>query len=183
MVVDRPYKRDAKEVMQDFPELDIEEEHSNKRKEALLELLACIPEEDYQKLKKMQTSDYRLFIPFEGTLGKVHPFVSPLRFPSKQAIVYLSPILEGPEIETNRVIAVAAHELAHIFLGHHFKFEGYRDPDQEKAAWSQVCRWGFQKEAEGHLKRRKQKEVIHMVLEPSIEEYLYSEVKGSELND
>ena len=49
------------------------------------------------------------------------------------------------------VIAVVAHELAHVFLGHPVSGSTTAEYDaNEEQAWKQVRAWGFEKEVEIH---------------------------------
>lgn len=163
----RQCKRTTETVLKDFPDIG---DTGSKREKALTKLLRCIPEKDYLKLKEQFHTKYKLFIESHDNLGKVHQFPPPFTI-----AVYLSPILEG--LEFHRIIAVAAHELAHVFLEHK-NFEE-RDQKEEDKAREQVCEWGFQKEAENHLTLRKGKEIIKITLNPS-EQYLFSEKKGDD---
>jgi hypothetical protein len=144
--------------------------------------------------KENDYTKYKLFIVSKDTLGRVYPFYHLLErreilnkcddeifeeFETKPSLlgIYLSPILEGFDSD-KIIIAVVAHEFAHIFLKHK-SFES-RDQKDEEAAWEQVCKWGFGKEAKNYLEFRKEKRNITITLDPSIEQFSFQEKKGGE---
>jgi len=196
--VSRSYKREAITVMKDFPDIG---DTGSKREEALIELLRCIEENDYKKLRDLQYKEddytkYKFFLVSKDTLGIVYPFYHLLErrdilnkcddemfeeFETKASLLalYLSPILEGLDSDDN-IIAVVAHELAHIFRKHK-SFEN-RNPKEENEAWEQVCEWGFRNEAKNYLEWRKEKRNITITLEPSTEQFSFQEKKGGDLN-
>ena len=45
------------------------------------------------------------------------------------------------------VVAVVAHELAHVALGHELIVTPEQDAAQEAAVFERICEWGFRKEA------------------------------------
>ncbi len=62
-------------------------------------------------------------------------------------VLYLSPCLEHLSFRTT--LAVVAHELAHLALGHKvFTREEYNA--QEEEAWSLASKWGFEEEVKYH---------------------------------
>ncbi len=165
MEEDRLYKRTYEKVIQDFTDVG---ETSSLREKALIKILRTIPEEDYKKLKYEQFIKYQFFIESKDNLGKVHRPEYETKY-----IFYLSPILEG--LEFDRIIAVSAHELAHVVLDHNPS--GYID-QQETEAWDRVCKWGFEKEAKYHLELRKGEEVIKIIIRPPSKPFLFPEQKG-----
>lgn len=162
MEEERSYKRTYKEVSYDFTDLG---ETSSLREKALIKILRTIPEEDYKKLKKDNHKKYQFFIESKDNLGKVHLLEHQTEF-----ILYLNPILEGLEID--RIIAVGAHELAHIVLEHNPR-EFINE--QEIQAWNRVCEWGFEKEARHHVAQRRVEEVIKIIIKPSIKPFSFPE--------
>ena len=163
MEEEKSYKRTFKEVIYDFTDLG---ETSSLREKALIKVLRIIPDEDYEKLKKDNYQKYQFFIESKDNFGKVHLLEYQTKF-----ILYLNPILEGLGID--RVIAVAAHELAHIVLDH---IPGELiNEQQEIQAWNRVCEWGFDKEARNHLAQRREEEVIEITIKPPIKPFSFPE--------
>ena len=141
------------------PDLDV------KRNFAITEVLGRIPEKDYKKLLE-KADEFCWFVPDEDQLAMCQPF--PVTHPRERAenglvqgaraeVIYLSPKLEGKKLDI--VIAVIAHELAHIYAGH----KTICPPDvyeiQEKEAWQLVQKWGFDEEYKVYKKYR-EKEAI-----------------------
>ncbi len=132
--------------------------YTETRKMAIIEVLRCLPEEDYKKLSD-KADLFEWFIPMWIEYGRIHPF--PITPQSQERryvkVLYLSPILEEKPIEIS--IAVVAHELAHIFKGHktHCKHQWESDA-QEAIAWDIVVNWGFKKELKVYEKERKKQE-------------------------
>lgn len=144
------WNRSNEQVRRDFDLPDIE----TKRVSALMDVLTRIPYIDYQGLVEKKEI-FTWFIPPTGIGGVI------LKKPIK--ILYLSPELEhaAPDI----VLAYAAHELAHIALGHdcdgiNLELESNNAPE-EIAAWKQALNWGYETELrklKGTMKRRKTRE-------------------------
>ena len=121
---------------------------------AIYDVLCSLPEEGYQKLVE-KVEFFFWHIPWHRVGGEVMPF--PATVTGEQlgdesiidhsVVLYLSPRLETSCYDS--VVAVIAHELAHIVLGHKlFIGEGY--DDQENEAWELVEKWGFGREARKH---------------------------------
>jgi hypothetical protein len=54
------------------------------------------------------------------------------------------------EIDLDIAVAVVAHELAHILLGHKIRVDRETYEIQEKSAWNKVVEWRFTKEEKKH---------------------------------
>ena len=137
-----------------------------KRLAAIAEVLCCLPDEDFEKFvaafggrvdEQPATTDGRIRIPPPEELNAQlrarplvwfmpHPlqggFVHP--FPACR-LLYLAPRLEKTAWST--VLAVAAHEIAHIVLDHDLIVMPDREESQEAEAWERVAFWGFESEA------------------------------------
>lgn len=73
------------------------------------------------------------------------------------AVLYLSPMLE--EKPKDIVVAVVAHELAHIVLGHRLHFLTPDEDDrQEQEVRRRILKWGFEKEERKHAALCKQRD-------------------------
>ncbi len=111
-------------------------------------VLRCIPEDDYAKLKAVATS-FVWFIPNDRVQGAVGTFpitVQERRGKSTRPcaqILYLSPSLEDMDFEIT--LALVAHEIAHLTLGHVLSGKS-TNKVHEDAAWNLACRWGFERE-------------------------------------
>ena len=125
----------------------------DKRHTALHKVLCDIPEDDYQTLVDM-IDDFNWFIPDVDLWGTVKPFAASAleKGHARHAkILYLSPTLEQFAIE--QVIAVVAHELAHLILCHRMFPESVEEQKEgEDEAWELVRKWGYQKSIEAHAK-------------------------------
>ena len=150
--------RSAEEVLEDFDLGDyglrgfVEIEN---RLQAIVEVLRSIPKEDYAELlRKYENNEFQWFIPPYEQLGGVHAFGAKVFEEEEEYekiyanVLYLSPRLE--ELDPDIAIAVVAHELAHIALGHRES----TDEAQEGQAWKKVQEWGFN--AEKYREFRKQ---------------------------
>ena len=62
--------------------------------------------------------------------------------------LYLSPRLERAAWDI--VVAVVAHELAHVAMGHRVFVSHDDDKAQEEAVFNCLCQWGFEREAKKH---------------------------------
>lgn len=125
---------------------------------ALAEVLCTIPDEDYEILKsKTEEDEFQYFIPHYDVLGLAMPF-TPNIYPEEDEkglqlapysqVIYLSPRLELMSFDI--VVAVVAHELAHITLGHKLRCGPEEYELQEAQAWDKVRMWGFKKEVSKH---------------------------------
>ncbi len=130
----------------------------SRRHTAIKEVLQTIPEDIYKKLID-SIDDFVWFIPHEYTYGGVHPF--PTTIPkqtlktgktsnSTSNVLYLSPTLEKDDIKWPVVVAVVAHELAHIALGHELMAKNKEYNVQEGEVYESLCKWGFEEEAIKH---------------------------------
>ena len=152
----------------------------SRRHLAILHVLGRIPEDDFQHLCD-GVDDWNWFIPQDIALGMVAPFIvtsdgetepereieatvdgnrrlvkiSGRRTAPFSTVLYLSPLLE--RAGWSIVVAVVAHELAHVLHGHGpFLIEDY--VPQEAEAWDTVARWGFGREAQNHARRARRRE-------------------------
>jgi len=130
---------------------------TERRVEAVLRVLQRIPEKAYRALCE-KADDFVWFIPVANWEGMVTPF--PCTVPATNDLVamanvlYLSPNLEFCDLPF--VIAVVAHELAHIGLNHKLRADAATYEKQENEAWSTITAWGFEKEKRAYMKVRKQ---------------------------
>lgn len=127
------------------------------RMTAIMEVLRHLTKKDYRALKrKTNDNEFQWFIPFYECFGEVYPFpanvlnekIKKLELMPYAKVIFLSPRLE--EIDFDIVVAVVAHELAHIVLGHKIRTDGETYEIQEKSAWNKVIEWGFSKEEKKH---------------------------------
>lgn len=127
------------------------------RHQAIAEVLCCIPPNDYERLT--DSSVFQWFIPHEREYGVTYPFhamVNPEPDPQTGLqrlpycpVLYLSPGLERRAYPF--VLAVVAHEFAHLVLAHDlFPATIEKYDAQENEAWEAVCGWGFEREAKEH---------------------------------
>jgi len=144
-----------------------------KRRHATKDVLLSMPHDDYEVLKRKKDTftwfvrDYAegaCVYPFPATICREEGDDTQQKRTGYALVLYLSPMLERAAYD--RVVAVIAHELAHIVLDHDpFPHQRDQDDAQEKEAWDRVCQWGFAREtrkAKAVLKaretrRRKQK--------------------------
>lgn len=121
----------------------------SRRYEALFEILSTISNADYQALKE-KVGSFEWFVPEEDNSG-IYSFHS--------KILYLGPGLDTMDYAL--VLAIVAHELAHIAIGH------FVDPNtsneervrQEGEAWVLVCKWGFADEVKKYFLTNKNGEI------------------------
>jgi hypothetical protein len=131
---------------------------TNRRCRAIAEVLRRIPDEWYERLLRQAGSEedsFSWFIPHPLMRAGLWPFpvtVHPAdevvlpRAPHAR-VLYLSPILERAADAI--VVAVIAHELAHVALGHQVaRMNDYEA--QEAEAWALVKAWGFVFEERKH---------------------------------
>jgi hypothetical protein len=121
-----------------------------KRRQALLMVMCRIPDEDYEKVGRLNLEqNFDWFIPNWECLGRVEPFYTDDQgdkkfFPCAK-VLYLNPRLE--KLPRKIAVAVIAHEIAHLVLNHEFKTVDYEtEQAQEKSAWKLVVSWGFEEE-------------------------------------
>lgn len=122
-----------------------------RRCRAVMNVLMRIPPEAWRCLGELANAKKLLwFIP--SAKGAVMPFevTEHIGEPSKPyaVVVYVSPLLENEPCELG--VAVVAHELAHLILGHRISTSTQEAMKAEKVAWDLVERWGFEKEARLH---------------------------------
>ena len=127
-------------------------EFETQRYQALERVLCCIPQRDYDKLKRM-SDDFCYFIPHERTRAMVYPFAATV-YPRRKKgqrmglapyaqVLYLCPTLE--RAASDITVGIVAHELAHLVLRD--EIHGVGDYDaQEEESWALVKEWGFGKE-------------------------------------
>jgi hypothetical protein len=136
----------------------------NTRYRAISEVLRCIPNEDYERLKP-KVDEFQWFIPDKDNLGGLYPFVldkeavrskdGKVELPAHAQVLYLSPTLERRAKEV--AVAVVAHELAHLVLDHDLIALNKDYDKQEHEAFECVCKWGFDKEAKKHRTSQKRR--------------------------
>ena len=156
MVAEYKPCRDIKQVERDrlLPGLsfyDSEEVASSKRLIAIFLILTSIPEHDYNKLKASGGFDW--FIPDYREDALLYPFPASepkdqhdSEFVPEAKVLYLSPRLEKSTLDI--AIAVVAHELAHLVLGHKLRTESDEEyQKQEDEVFEQICHWNYEKEA------------------------------------
>lgn len=169
MKMTKKYLRLDEDIIKTFyPTESIDEIKKTKRNIALIEVLRRIPKKDYQDIIiKFNKTLFHLFIPGHKNFGYVHsfPITHPKESRSKKRdrearaeVLYLSPILEKQNKEI--IVAVVAHEIAHIFLKHSTIYYGEKLNTQEKEAWQLIIKWGFESEFKKWKAFRK-KEMIH----------------------
>jgi hypothetical protein len=148
------------------------------RLKALEEVLCCIPEEDYKKLKAY-SGKFLWHIP-HGIYGQILTFPPTILGEAPYTnIIFLCPTLE--RCGWNRVLAVVAHEVGHILdlntnppefnlgpkclqevldliqekgIEHIVK----KNTDKEIAVWKRICEWGFEREVKIHHAAQKRQE-------------------------
>jgi hypothetical protein len=103
---------------------------------------------------------FHLFIPDYNNLGCVYSIPIPKKRNGevRSEVLYLDPRLEKQDEKI--IIAVIAHEIAHIFLKHTTKCYGEKSKAQEKEAWELIKKWGFERESKKYMAFRKN-EVNH----------------------
>ena len=127
---------------------------------AIAEVLCSMPEDSYRKLAD-QADSFSWFLPPVETLGLCYPFGGIVEDEKKRyvRVLYLSPQLESAAFSS--ILAVVAHELAHLVLGHDLFPSG---PDeynaQEAAAWKLAADWGFEQEVQRMQAIYKRRETV-----------------------
>ena len=86
-------------------------EFHSKRYAAVLEVLKSLPQADYDRFKA-KASSIEWFLPDGHLWGRCSHY-------QDKIVIYLAAFLEG--MEPRRSKEIAAHEIAHIVLGHEFK--------------------------------------------------------------
>ena len=136
----------------------------HKRGKAIIEVLRRLPKDAIRRLE--ESEPFLWLVPDVGELGHVHDFPMTYDDFGKRytRILYLSPRLE--RFGHVSVVAMVAHELAHIVLlseypavpSYDAHFEG------EDAADELACAWGFGRELRKHhqLHRRPRRWTIIM---------------------
>jgi hypothetical protein len=110
---------------------------------------------------KDKAFEFTWFIPHERVLGEIEPFVAnvenvkipgrggkKIRLAPHARVIYLSPRLEHTAWDI--ILAVVAHELAHIVLDHDLISQPGKYEAQENEAFEGICKWGFEAEAKKH---------------------------------
>ncbi len=147
----RKYFRSYNKLLEDCTvpfDLQSESTGLDIRKNALIEVLRRISEDDYQKLNEKLINSFSWHIPDFERLGKVDIFPSNYEFPGiiknkkgmVSRIIFLSPLLERLNLDLS--VAIISHELAHIILSHDV-MPGKDYWKQEDEAWDKVRKWGF----------------------------------------
>lgn len=158
---ERKYIRDVDRVAEDglWPAQSIfVDPQESRRHGAIAEVLCRMSDEGYDKLAQ-QAGTFAWFIPEAGMRAGVWHFTPPsIRNALEHAdqdrswgevldarILYLSPVLE--KATWDHLVAIVAHELAHIALGHdstHVCSDEYEAPEEE--AFKAAVEWGFARE-------------------------------------
>ena len=130
-------QRDFYKLAEDglWPWFDLDKGLDTRRGDALHLVLTIMPEEHYQIIKS-KIEDFQWYLPHEDMGGEIFPTFS-------KCVLYLSPLLEKKAKDIS--VAVVAHELAHLTLGHKLLTSYEADKKQEKEADQRVCEWGFEK--------------------------------------
>jgi hypothetical protein len=113
-----------------------------KRRFAIIEVLCCLPEEQYVKWKEIfARGQTNWFIPHFGLWGRAATL-------AKRTTIYLSPILEFVRSD-DAVVGLVVHEMAHVLLGHPDE-EGAAavKEEHERQANQAMKDWGFGDEAD-----------------------------------
>src|ERR1041384_3445188 len=119
----------------------------NRRHEAILCVMCQISNADYASLVK-QLDAWSWFIPDARIYGMVEPVPCGGGQDGLHRIIYLSPLLEKETPDV--LVAVVAHELAHIALGHEMFNQNDKYEKHEKQVFQRLCEWGFTAEAKKH---------------------------------
>jgi len=139
------------------------------RVHALIEALQRIPDDMFEKFKDLSI-DILWFLPEQHLFGRVfkcHAEIYPpensdsMMSESPYSIVlYLSPELEYRAFDV--VVGTAAHEIAHIVLGHlDWKPDSSSYEKQENEVWDTLRKWGFNKEVTKNLSSFKRIESMY----------------------
>ena len=149
------WRRSQKKVLLDelLPERIMPD--SKQRNDAIEEVLRRIPGTDYKKIKE-KVGFFVWFIPHHHPYGMVWPFPKPTSCSSYEWAIYLSPALEKASWDI--IIAVVAHELAHIVLNHQTTISAQDQEAKEDEAYTLICKWGFEKEAKTHKRLIRRRE-------------------------
>jgi predicted SprT family Zn-dependent metalloprotease len=138
--------------------MSLADPESQKRYQAIVEVLSRIPEEAYERLCDY-ADKFRWFIPHPTVRGRLLPFHA-TDFPRKEKggrftplsfarVLYLSPQLE--KAAWNIVVLIVAHELAHVFLNHEVQgISEEKYQEQEEQIFNLLCEWSFETEAKKH---------------------------------
>ena len=126
------------------------EQAQGRRYRAVGEVLCRIPEKDYRRLMRMANS-FLWFIPPKWRFAGLYAFPWTVkqngRVPHAK-VLYLNPGLEHRSLDL--VVAVVAHELAHVVLKHKLFVRPGEYAAQERAVFQLLRRWGFEREAKKH---------------------------------
>jgi hypothetical protein len=125
------------------------QEHG-RRVRAVSEVLRRIPEKDYRRLGRM-AGRFLWFVPPTWRFAGLYAFPWTVREADRQPharVLYLSPTLERRAFDL--VVAVVAHELAHVLLRHKLFVSLGEYAAQEREVFRLLCRWGFAREAQRH---------------------------------
>jgi hypothetical protein len=130
----------------------------SKRLRAVFDVLCRLSDDDYDRVKAL-AGTFSWFLPDTFSLGMVYPFTAMYQSPGSTSpvarVIYLATGLEADDCEPETPVAVVAHELAHVALGHRLCAASAAEYHaQEEESWAQVCRWGFEREAQVHRARR-----------------------------
>lgn len=151
---------------------------ASQRHLAIGHVLCTMPPDDYEGLKAVADS-FSWFLPDSQNLGRVQPF--PITVKGEERLfggTYAKVLWFSPELECRAwdiVVALVAHELAHLALQHSVVCSADEYERQEAEAWEQVCEWGFGAEVKKHERMRKWR--------ASYEEYPWRKLKEEIAND
>jgi len=149
---ERTMRRNTNAVVEDllFPGGDPDVTATSRRHEAIYEILTTMPDESYNSLKE-RADTFDWFIPDALSRGRIERWHARV-YPKKKTIgrfkevpyadiLYLSPQLETAAWDI--VLAVVAHELAHLAQNHQVICDADLYKKQEQEAWELVRRWGY----------------------------------------
>jgi hypothetical protein len=121
------------------------------RDRAVAHVLCQMPESDYWQLAGLSRDFwFQLFVPKDPAFGKLEAFdfhregLYGTGERPRVRVLYLSPTLES--LPWSIVVAVVAHELAHVVLRHEVPLPCAERDQKEREAWSLAETWGYKEE-------------------------------------
>ena len=139
-------------------------EEEERRYEAVVEVLQRMPEPDYSQLCDA-IDTFEWFIPPLWKRGEVIGFWSSFTategLKPHPRVIYLAPSLEDEQaVEWDVLIAIVAHELAHVVLNHSVMPSTQKYAVLEKEVEDRLVVWGFEKEQQAHKADKKRRGMI-----------------------
>ncbi len=127
-----------------WPDVDPATTLIERRLAAVEEVLCSLPDSAWSQLIE-RAGSLCWYLPCPLLLGQVLP-VAPSTGSKQPRVIYLSPLLEQQDLAWS--ITTAAHELAHVVLGHRLGLlDAETNAQQEAEAQTAIRQWGFQPEA------------------------------------